>query len=310
MIALIVAEDSRCLHSSAIHGELHGSLYVFCLNAGAMTHVRDSLPATLFCALLLAGPAWAGDSSDWSLDIRSGARLIAASAPKGIEPYRAGVELRLDPGWHTYWRYPGDSGVPPRIDFDESDNLRDAKVLYPAPRGFTDETGTFIGYQDHVIFPVLVTPRDPAKPVKLKLDLFYAVCEKLCVPASGHADLVLAPGQTSGFDDAIAAAEKNVPRQVTAQAAGVTVKRVSGGPKPLVAIDVATSDDIEIFAEGPTAEWALPIPKLAQGAPAGHRQFSFALDGLPPGTDPKSPLQLTFTIVGRDRAVETTTHLD
>jgi DsbC/DsbD-like thiol-disulfide interchange protein len=276
-----------------------------------MTHVRDSLPATLFCVLLLAGaPAWAGDSSDWSLDIRSGARLIAASAPKNAAQYRAGVELRLDPGWHTYWRYPGDSGVPPRIDFGESDNVRDAKVLYPAPHGFSDEAGTFIGYREHVIFPVLVTPRDPAKPVTLKLDLFYAVCDKLCVPAAGHADLTLTPGQASGFDDSIAAAESSVPRQVTAKQAGLAVTRVAGGPKPRVAVDIATSDPVEIFAEGPTAEWALPIPKPAQESPAGHHQFSFALDGLPPGTDPRAPLQLTFTIVGHDRAIETTTHLD
>ena len=65
-----------------------------------------------------------------------------------------------------------------------------------------------------------------------------------------------------------------------------------------------------LFVEGPTPEWALPIPKPAQGAPAGRRHFGFELDGLPPGVDPKGPFELTFTVVEGDRAIEVKTHLD
>jgi hypothetical protein len=62
-----------------------------------------------------------------------------------------------------------------------------------------------------------------------------------------------------------------------------------------------------VFVEGPTVEWALPIPKAIDAAKG---RYSFALEGLPPGTDPKLPLDLTFTIVGTDGATETKTHLD
>jgi DsbC/DsbD-like thiol-disulfide interchange protein len=283
-----------------------------------MNLVRDSLHKMQapLCGLLLAvqaaAPALAADASDWSMDIRSAARLIAADAPASPAQYRVGVELRMDPGWHTYWRYPGDSGVPPRIEFGDSENLRDFTVSYPAPRAFTDETGIFIGYRDHVVFPVRITPRDPQKPVKLKLDLFYAVCEKLCVPASAHTELTLAPGLRSAFDDRIAKAETGVPKQVSAQQAGLTAQRVAGAPKPRVELDVAApgNNDVQVFAEGPSAEWALPVPKPVSGAPKGHRRFSLELDGLPPSADPKAPVDLTFTIVGGDRALETTTHLD
>ena len=236
--------------------------------------------------------------------------MIAATSPADVAQYRAAVEIRMDPDWHTYWRYPGDSGVPPQFDFSNSENVRDVLVRYPAPHGFTDEAGIFIGYRDHVIFPVRVTPRDPKKPVMLKLGLFYAVCDKLCVPASGHPELTLTPGQSSGFDERIAAAEASVPKRVSAKDAGLTVKRVNGGSKPMVAVDMANTVVREVFVEGPNADWALPIPKPVQGAPSGHQQFSFALDGLPPGVDPKSPLDLTFTIIGHDRSIETTTHLD
>jgi DsbC/DsbD-like thiol-disulfide interchange protein len=267
-----------------------------------MMLVRDSL----LCALLLTTtPALAADASQWAIDIRSATRLFAASPTKDQSTLRAGVEFRMDPGWHTYWRYPGDSGVPPRFDFDASQNLRAAKVLYPAPHAFTDETGTSIGYLEHVIFPVHVTPRDPKKPVRLKVTVNYAVCQKLCVPAEASLDLIL--GDKSGFDERLKTYEGKIPKSVTPQQAGLTVRRTSGAAKPSVEFEIASGNDTQVFVEGPTAEWALPIPKPADGA-KGH--YSFELDGLPPGTDPKAPLDLTFTIVGADRAIETKAHLD
>jgi hypothetical protein len=54
----------------------------------------------------------------------------------------------------------------------------------------------------------------------------------------------------------------------------------------------------------------LPIPKLAQGAPAGRRHFEFELDGLPPSVDPKGPFDLTFTVIKGERPIEVKTHLD
>ena len=259
----------------------------------------------LLCALLLTAPAaYAADASQWAIDIRSATRLIAASPSKGQDNLRAGVEFRMDPGWHTYWRYPGDSGVPPRFDFDASENLSEAKVLYPAPRAFEDETGTSVGYLEHVIFPVQVTPRDPKKPVRLKVTVNYAVCQKLCVPAEAHLDLVL--GDKGGFDDRLKAAEAAVPTSVTPQQAGLTARRAGDGSKPAVEFEIA-GKATQVFVEGPTAEWALPIPKAVDRAKG---LYNFVLDGLPPGTDPKAPLDLTFTIVGPDRAIETKTRLD
>jgi DsbC/DsbD-like thiol-disulfide interchange protein len=212
----------------------------------------------------------------------------------------------MDPGWHTYWRYPGDSGVPPRFDFDASENLGSAKVLYPAPHAFTDESGTSIGYLEHVIFPVEVTPRDPKKPVHLKLTVNYAVCQKLCVPAEANLELIV--GDKSDFDQRLGKAEAAVPKVVSPQQAGLTLHRVNSDAKPAVEVQVAGANkDTQIFVEGPTLEWALPIPKPVSGA---EGRYSFALDGLPPGTDPKAPVDLTFTVVNGDKAIETKTHLD
>jgi DsbC/DsbD-like thiol-disulfide interchange protein len=220
--------------------------------------------------------------------------------------------MKLLPGWHTYWRYPGDSGVPPRFDFAGSGNVKSAKVLYPAPTLHSDEAGQTIGYEGSVVFPVDVTPNDPAKPVTLKLKIDYAVCEKLCVPAEGAATLTLQPGP-SAEDAAVKAALAHVPERVSPALAGLSARRVAGGAKPLVMVDLKAppNEPVTIFAEGPTPEWALPIPQAAQGAPEGHRHFSFALDGLPPGVDPnKGPFDLTFTVIEGRRAYEVTTRLD
>ena len=101
----------------------------------------------------MAAPARAGDASPWVADLHSSLRLIAGGKA-GTEALRAGIEIKVAPGWHTYWRYPGDSGVPPRFSFSGSDNVAAVKVSYPAPHAITDETGTTIGYSDNVDFSV------------------------------------------------------------------------------------------------------------------------------------------------------------
>jgi hypothetical protein len=117
---------------------------------------------------------------------------------------------------------------------------------------------------------------------------------------------------TSAQDATLAAAEARVPAQVSAQQAGLTVHRVNNAAKPLVMVDLKApaGAPVALFVEGPTPEWALPIPKPAPGAPVGHRQFGFELDGLPPGVDPKGHFDLTFTVVEGARALEVKSHLD
>lgn len=276
-----------------------------------MNVIQTSLCAGLAACTLAGQPAAAADASAWVQDTQSAIRLIAGTNKNDDARLRAGIEIKLQPGWKTYWRYPGDSGVPPRFDFSGSDNLGRAQVFYPAPHLFSDETGQSLGYKDSVILPLQVTPRQAGKPVKLKLKLDYAVCEKLCIPAEGRAELILGAG-ASAFDTALAASEAGVPKEAAPADIGLVAKRVTGGLKPQVFVELKApaGKPVDLFVEGPTAEWALPIPKTAQGAPPGHRHFSFELDGLPPGVDPKAPFELTFTVVEQGRALEIKSRLD
>jgi DsbC/DsbD-like thiol-disulfide interchange protein len=279
-----------------------------------MNNIHRPLCAALIaCGIAAVSGAMglAAGESPWSEDVRSAVRLVSGANKNGDANLRAGIEIKMQPGWKTYWRYPGDSGVPPHFDFSGSENLKTATVLYPAPHLFTDETGQSLGYKDRIIFPLVISPQQPGKPVRLRLKADYAVCEKLCVPAEGRAELTLTAGDSSQ-DPALAAAEARVPKQVTAAQLGLTVRRTNDGAKPQVAVDLGApaGNPIDLFVEGPTPQWALPIPKRSQTAPAGRAQFSFELDGLPPGVDPKGQVDLTFTVVTGERAVEVKTHLD
>jgi DsbC/DsbD-like thiol-disulfide interchange protein len=255
-------------------------------------------------AVALSGLAHA-ESSPWSEDLRSAVRLI--SGDTSGTPMHAGVEMTLQNGWHTYWRYPGDSGVPPQFDFAKSDNLKSATVLYPAPELHSDAGGETIGYRQDVIFPLEIVAQDASKPVTLHLSLDYAVCENMCVPARGEAELTVAPGK-SVADPRLKAARARVPAKQKAAAAGLMVKR--DGNFAVVSFPAPTDMPVTVFAEGPTKDWALPIPKPVDNPPAGQRAFRFKLEGQPPGVDVSEPIDLTFTIVGGERAFEVTARLD
>src|SRR5215469_5412607 len=270
--------------------------------------------AAAFVMIALPAGASADDASPWDGDARGGMRLIAASAAhaRGGD-VRAGVELKLAPGWKTYWRYPGDSGVPPRFDFAGSQNVKSVAVAWPAPHRFSDESGTTIGYKGDVVFPLRIVPQDAAKPVQLRLTLDYAVCEKLCVPAQGRAALAL-DRAASSHDGALADAEAAVPKRAAlgdgAPFAVRALRREPGDPHPRIVVDVAAPQTpIDLFAEGPTPEWALPVPEPVDGAPPGLHRFAFALDGLPPGGSAKGAV-LRLTLVAGGKAIEVAAPLD
>jgi len=259
----------------------------------------------------------AADVSPWDNAVQSAARLIAAPARAEIggRVFRAGVEIKLKPGWKTYWRYPGDSGVPPVFDFSKSLNVKTVTVLYPAPMRFADGAGgSSIGYTGNVILPIHIVPQDVGKPVTLRLKLDYAACEKLCVPAQAQLELVLT-GAASAQERALGEAEARVPKIAEIGDRGVpairAVRREAGLGKPRVVVDVAApaNASVVLFAEGPTAQWALPLPEPIAGAPAGLQRFAFALAGLPPGDKPDGAT-LRLTAVAGNKAVEVAFRLD
>lgn len=260
--------------------------------------------------LLVALPARAADDSTWDGNQRSAIRLIAGARLAGSATIRAGIDLRLASGWKTYWRYPGDSGIPPRFDFSKSQNVKSVTVRWPAPQRMTDEAGTSIGYKHDVTFPLDVVPEDAGKPATLALAIDYGVCEKLCVPVDAVADLTMT-GQPSEHDGRIAASDARVPKPATLGQNGALSVRAVKREGSRVVVDVAypAGAPVDLFAEGPTPDWALPVPAPVAGAPSGEQRFAFELDGLPANTKPDGAT-LRLTAVAGERAIEVSYRLD
>jgi suppressor for copper-sensitivity B len=246
------------------------------------------------------------DASAWSGAAQSKMRLIAGGASADRAGLlRAGVEIRLSPGYKTYWRSPGDSGVPPQFNWSGSQNLGSVEVRWPAPLRFADGAGSSIGYAEEIIFPLLVTATDPAQPVFLKLALDYAVCEKLCIPAQGSASLQIGPDRTRQIAR-IATFDARAPRRIApgelhsgVGLTGATAARQ--GKDRILRLALAAPEGVpfeDVFVEGPDmwlfgkpaltqtdgGAWKAELPLIDRPAPAlGKTDLLVTLVARPPG---------------------------
>jgi DsbC/DsbD-like thiol-disulfide interchange protein len=279
------------------------------MNAIVPSRAALGLAATLSAASL-AVEAKAEDASPWQRDAHSAVRLLAGSRSGGV--LLGGIAIQLQDGWKTYWRTPGDSGVPPRFDFSKSDNVEAVTVLWPAPMKFDDGAGGFsLGYKKQVVLPLRIVARNNDKPVTLRANISYAVCDKICIPIEASSELTFS-SVASTEDGNLAAALDSVPKPTNiGDPAPVTIRDVRREGAKLVLVDVSAPEtkDVHLFVEGPTPDWALPIPKLVENSPPGVKRFAFELDGLPPGAKADGAA-LKLTLVGGERAYEFNVNLN
>lgn len=275
-----------------------------------------NLPVLASALALFATPAAAAGTfaSDWSKGQKSAARLIAAGGLPGA--VRAGIEIALDARTHTYWRAPGDAGVPPLVSFEGSDNLASAELLFPAPQRMSENGALTFGYDEAVVLPLAVSALDGARPVTLAVKIDYAACERICVPAQAMLRLVLPAGGEAGPHAAqLAQALARVPQ------AGVV-----GGQGPLAIVALAypphasgAAPRIEIEARVPAGAKNLFVAPLAPegwfmqaGEPeAGgqdRRHFVVSIEQMPAGNAPG--VQASFVLVADGAAIEVKTTLD
>ena len=156
----------------------------------AFRYARRFAVALGFAALFVGNSGVASaQESDWVRHKEISLRLVSGSTASGEGgALRLGLEMRMAPGWKTYWRSPGDAGLPPVIDWTGSENLADAKLRFPAPHRFTLFDLETFGYGGTVILPIAARSEGPgATRVRAAVDVL--VCENLCIPY--RADLAL-----------------------------------------------------------------------------------------------------------------------
>ena len=266
--------------------------------------------ATIFFAALFTIEARAQDASPWQQDTHSAVRLLAGSRSGAV--LLGGIAFRLEPGWKTYWRTPGDSGVPPRFDFSKSDNVEAVTVLWPAPTNFDDGSGGHsLGYHDSVVLPLRIVAKNPDKPVTIRANINYAVCEKICIPVEASVELAFT-SVASTLDSVLFSALDMVPKPANVGDPNpLTIRDVKREGESKVMVDVVSPDSrpVQLFVEGPTPDWSLPVPTLLDHGPPGVKRFAFALDGVPQGEKAEGAA-LKFTLVGGDKAYEFNINLE
>lgn len=249
----------------------------------------------LLAAIALAGsPAAAGDglATAWSGGYNSRVRLIAgvdasepasagtAAAGQGrASRVIAGIELEMPPGWKTYWRNPGDAGIPPSFDWSQSGNVAAASVLYPAPRRLVDKSGTTIGYMDRVTFPVRIDVKDASQPVTLRVTVGYGVCKDICVPGEAQLAIDIDTAASLTLPAALATALDGVPRPSGKERSDdpVVLSMASdlAGPRPHLTFDVRVpggAGDAELFLVADDGGF-VPMPERVPGADPASARF-------------------------------------
>ena len=284
-----------------------------------MSTVRTAICALVVVVLSGVVIAWGQGvvpvnlASPW-VELHSARVRLLAGAPavKSAKSYLAGVEITLAEGWKTYWRMPGDAGVPPLFDWAGSTNVASIKVRYSAPSRMQEPGAETIGYKSAVVFPVEVVPSDPGKPVDLKLTAEFGVCRDICIPAEAKLSLTLLPPQLEGdASPALVAALARVPRpQASRRVADPEARRMTAsldGSAPRLSIEARFPPGgrgADVFVEAPEGLY-VPLPKRLPDAADGTLRFEVDLARGGNARELKGKT-LTLTLVDDTGATEAT----
>jgi DsbC/DsbD-like thiol-disulfide interchange protein len=213
--------------------------------------------------------------------------LAGPPAEKASKSYLAGIEITLGEGWKTYWRTPGDAGVPPNFDWAGSTNVASVVVRYPAPSRLHEPGGETIGYKNSVVFPIEIVPKDASGPVDLALTLEFGVCREICIPAEAKFSLALRPAGMAGSPaPAMLTALQRVPRPGASrrpddpQLKSATASLEGAEPHLVIEARFPRREGADLFVEAPDGLY-VPLPKrLPDAADAATRPEADAGGGL------------------------------
>ncbi len=235
-------------------------------------------------------------------DVLSAGILPGWEMPNGH--HMAALQLNLAPGWKTYWRAPGDAGIPPIFDWSRSQNVKSVQIHWPSPTVFHNNGMQTIGYHEALTLPVEVTPIDPGKPIELRAKIDLGVCDEICMPANVTLSATLIG--SGGGDDAIRTALKSVP--LTAQQAGLKaisckVEPIDDGLRLTASIALAPrgKNETVAFETGDASVWVGEAQTSRKGNTLTSVTDLVANNGAPFALDRSG---VTVTVLGEGRAVE------
>lgn len=240
-------------------------------------------------------------STDWQELGGGKARMLARLDPASNEVSGV-VEISLTPGWKTYWREPGGSGIPPKFDFSGSRHFLAGEIGYPVPEKMEAGGSVFAGYSGTVRFTFNGRINGKADESAIGLDLLAGICEEICIPATatfaiGYSQLVQSDPETvRGLEEA----KKHLPGKPDREF-GIANAVLRATHLEIEARIPAGAETPALFAEGP-AGWYL-VPALLVEAGGQAATFALDLSNIPSDADPAT-MKLRYTLVAGGRGVE------
>lgn len=263
--------------------------------------VMKALSAYAALATLLASAHAHASSSDWLDTEGARVRLVTTGKPDVEGRLRGVLDIELKPGWKTYWRDPGDAGVPPTIDVSANPNIVGAEFDFPAPQRHDGGDFKWVGYDYPLVLPVTFTLKDPAGPAAIDAAVFLGVCETICMPV--QARLALDPADDpDNPDDAsvVSAAFAAIPPAATPEFGVKLVEKAGQTKAVLQATFPGNPESAELFIAGEDGYvFATPIKEERDG------KTFFSLEVTRPGETPKGA-GLPYTLVTDAGAVSGT----
>lgn len=214
-----------------------------------------------------------------------------------------GLEITLAPGWKTYWRAPGDAGIPPMVSYAGSENIATARLDWPTPEVTYQNGMRSIGYHDRVILPVELT-RTRAGEMRLAGTLSIGVCEEICVPAHLSFDAVLPEGGRR--DPQIVAALVDRPLRADEAGVGAVECRIVPsdygiGLEAVVEMPAIAGPEEMVIEAGDPQVWVSEPEVRREG---GHLVASVSMAHVSGDGFALDRSAVRITILGRDVAVD------
>ena len=125
-------------------------------------------------------------------------KFISSVTKVQKENFYIALDFNLKPGWKIYWRQPGDSGMPPNLDYKNSNNLKSLDLKWPFPKKEYEAANLLTNiYKENTIIPIEITVKDPTKPLNLQTVLNFQVCKDICIPFQTNLFLLLDTGEAN-----------------------------------------------------------------------------------------------------------------
>jgi DsbC/DsbD-like thiol-disulfide interchange protein len=220
--------------------------------------------------------------------------------------HMAALHLTLAPGWKTYWRAPGDAGIPPTMDLQGSDNLADIVPIWPTPVIFSQNGMQTVGYAKELVLPLHVTPQATGRPAKISARMQIGVCSTICVPVEFDFALDLPANgsaaqqnliRTALADQPVSAARANVGKVTCA------LSPINDGLALQVSIDMPSAGGTEtvLIETADPLVWVAETDSVRQGGTLTTRTELVHVSGQVFALDRSG---VRMTVLGADKAVD------